>query len=400
VQTYKDQKESARLRIEQEESEKVDNVGYSAGAEENVVTAGVGSSQYGMSLKATQHGKKKKNVLDTTTFNDIRPKPSDGSKDYINNHTPSDFKGFSFYVMADTPQTETEENTLKSQMKKLSDYTKNNSKRNIALGIHLGGTQKSSQCAESTYEKHAQLIAKGPRPTFVTPGKSDWFDCPRQEEAFGFFQKHLGPELQSRWPKNQLENLGLFQRSQNHPELFRLCVEGILFVGLHMIDPPGSQESTSLRDNRMEASMQWLAESIEESFAGREIRGVVILGHVGRSDHNEPFFAHTRKYFDTNSSTSSSSTRQNLPVLYLHGDGLTWNVDKNLSPFYDVQVHKGGSAEPLLIDVAPQIKGEVKGLHRHKGGLVTILGKGLFRLDQQQGRYKDADPTKKPKRHV
>ena len=98
VKTYTDLNESARLRIEQEESEKVDNVdnvGYSAGAEENVVSAGVGSSQYGMSVKASQPGKKKKK-LPGTTFNDIRPKPSDGSKDYIIDHSPSDFKGFSF----------------------------------------------------------------------------------------------------------------------------------------------------------------------------------------------------------------------------------------------------------------------------------------------------------------
>jgi hypothetical protein len=108
VRTYKDQKESVRLRIEKEESEGVDvEIGYSAGAEENVVTAGVGSSQYGMSVKATQSGngkKKKKNNKLSTTFNGIRPEPSDGSNDYnIMNPSPSDFKGFSFYVMADTP---------------------------------------------------------------------------------------------------------------------------------------------------------------------------------------------------------------------------------------------------------------------------------------------------------
>jgi hypothetical protein len=297
--------------------------------------------------------------------------------------------------------TESEEKRLQSQMEKLSDHAKNNSKRNITLGIHLGGTQKSSQCAESTYENHAQLIAKGPRPTFVTPGKSDWFDCPRQEEAFGFFKKHLGPDLLSRWPTNQLEHLGNIQRSKQHPELFRLCVEGILFIGLHMIDPPGNQEYNSSRDKRMEASMQWLAESIEGNFAEREIRGVILLGHAGRSERNEKLFAHTRTYFDTSSSsstsTTTSSTRQNVPVLYLHGDGLVWKVDKDRSPFYDVQVHQGGLAEPLFIDVAPQINGKVKSLHRQKSGLMTILGKGLFRLDQQQGPYKD--PTKKPKEH-
>jgi len=374
------------LRLE-EESEVVE-IHYS-GAEEHVVTAGVGSSQYGGSMKAALPGKKKKkNNLDTS-FNGVRPEPSNGLKDYIIHHSPSDFEGFSFYVMADTPHTELEEKRLRSQMTELSSYTKNNPKRKISFGIHLGGTQKVSQCAESTYENHAHLIAKGPRPTFVTPGKRDWFDCPRQEEAFGFFMKHLGPDLISKWDAYQSEKLHI-QRSKEHPELFSLYTEGILFLGLHMIDPPADQEYTSSREKRLATSMQWFAESIEGNFVEREIRGVVILGHAGRSERNEKFFVQTRKYFE------NSSTRQNIPVLYLHGDGLASKIDKEHSPFYDVQVDQGGLAEPCIIDVAPQRNGKVRSLHkaRDKSDSQTILGKGLFRLDQQQGRY--SDPQKIP----
>ena len=281
--------------------------------------------------------------------------------------------------------TEMEEERLRSQMTELKDaYKKKNSERNISLGLHLGGTQKVSECEESTYKKHADIISKGPRPTFVTPGRGDWFDCPGKDEAFGYFMKHLGPELVSRWDDHQLEHLHI-RRSNENPELFSLYVEGILFLGLHMIDPPAKQKYTSLREERMKASMQWFAESIETNFIEREIRGVVVLGHAGRSERNEMFFVHMRKYFD------KISTRQNLPVLYLHGGGLTWKVDKDLSPFYDVQVDQGGSAEPCIIDVAPQRNGQVQNLHRdpNKRDTQIILGKGLFRLDRQRGRFSD-----------
>jgi len=385
VNTYQDQKELVRLRVvEEEKREGVEVISYSAGAEEHLVSVGVGSSQYGGSMKAAQSGTKKKKKNLGTTFNGIHPQPSNGSKDYAVNHPPSDFNGFSFYFMADTPYTELEESRLQSQMAELRDGIRKNPQRNITLGIHLGGTQKSSQCAESTYEVHAYLLAKGPRPTFVTPGKSDWFDCPRREEAFGFFMKHMGPGLVSKWHANQSKNLDI-QRSDQNPELFRFYAEGILFIGLHMIDPPADQEYISSRDKRMKESMQWFADSIEVNFAKREVRGVVLLGYSGQSERNKKFFTYTRKYFD------NIRTRQNIPVLYLHGDGHSWKVDKDESPFYDVQVDQGGLAEPCIVDVAPQSNGKVKSIHkdRHNKDQQVILGKGLFRVDQQGGRYPD-----------
>ena len=270
-------------------------------------------------------------------------------------------------------------------MTKLREYSNTHLKQTMPFGFHLGGTQKVSECGESTYKNHADMISEGPRPTFVTPGKVDWFDCPRQEEAFDYFLKHLGPNFVSRWSGYPFETIDM-RRSKENPELFSLYFQGILFVGLHMIDPPVNEESTSLRDERMKASMQWFAESIETNFVEREIRGVVVLGHAGRSERNESFFLHMRKYFD------NSSTRQNLPVLYLHGNGRSWLVNKDLSPFYEVQLDQGGLAEPCIIDVAPQRNGKVQNLHRDRNKLdtQTILGKGLFRLDQQGGRYSDA----------
>jgi len=230
------------------------------------------------------------------------------------------------------------------------------------------------------------LIAAGPRPTLVTPGKSDWFDCPRKDEAFGFFLQHLGPGLETKWQAQELETLNI-QRSEQNPELFSLCVEGILLIGLHMIDTPADEEYVTSRDKRMEASMQWLAESIEGNFAEREIRGVIILGHAGESERNEKFFSRTRKHFDANGS------RNDVPVLYMHGDGLTWEVAKNRSPFYDIQVDQGGLAEPCIVDVAPRRNGKRQFLRKDKSGMQTTLGEGLFRLDQRNGRYTDLEKT-------
>lgn len=99
--TYHDQKELVRLKLQQELENQANEV-HAVGAEEHVVTAGVGSSQYGGSVRAQDKTKKGKKTLGTN-FKGIRPEPSDGSKDYRNNHAASDFEGFGFFVMADAP---------------------------------------------------------------------------------------------------------------------------------------------------------------------------------------------------------------------------------------------------------------------------------------------------------
>ena len=267
-------------------------------------------------------------------------------------------------------------------MAELQNISENNPESNLVFALHVGGTQKSSQCNESTYENRAKIISQWPSPPFVAPGKSDWFDCTKKDEAFGFFLKHLGPGLASQLEENQIETLNV-ERSEKNPELFRLLFEGILVIGLHVIDPP--EEFVSSRDKRMETSMQWLAESVEEKFIQHEIRGVVIVGHAGKSERNKRFFSHVKKYFD------DSTGRNKIPVLYLHGNGLEWALNKNSSPFYYVQMGKGDLAKPLIIDVAPQTNGKIQSLREDQSGMQTIL-KGLFRLDRRGIRNSEENP--------
>mmetsp|Transcript_15759 Transcript_15759/g.32282 ORF Transcript_15759/g.32282 Transcript_15759/m.32282 type:complete len:447 (+) Transcript_15759:120-1460(+) len=396
VRTYQNQKHLLRLELEEREQNDKLKMQYSAGAEQHVVSSNYGSSMYGGSIRAADSTKKrKKKQARETTFENVKPRPKDGSRDYIirnPGYNSSDFSGFSFYVMSDTPYTDWQEKRLRSQMAELRDGIKNSPERNISLGIHLGNTQKvsNSLCAESAYENHASLIAKGPRPTFVTPGNSDWFDCPRREEAFGLFLKHMGPDFISQWHREQFEEFDI-QRQEENPELFSFYIEGILFIGVHMIDPPENQESLTARNKRMKASMEWFANAIETNIEKREIRGVIIMGHAGRSERNQPFFKHIAKYF------VNINTRENIPVTYLHGDGLKWEVDRSFSEeaswsqFYDIQVDKGGLTEPFIMDVAPRGNGEVQGLEKDddNNDMQTIIGNGLFRLDQQKGRYPD-----------
>ncbi len=102
--TYRNQKELVQLKFEEKRARDADDTRYSAGAEEHVVTTGVGSSQYGGSVRARDNTKKNTKKIFGENFLGIRPVPGDGSKDYSATHEDlaSDFKGFRFYVMAGT----------------------------------------------------------------------------------------------------------------------------------------------------------------------------------------------------------------------------------------------------------------------------------------------------------
>ena len=54
----------------------------------------------------------------------------------------------------------------------------------------------------------------------------------------------------------------------------------------------------------------------------------------------------------------------------------------------DIQVDQGGLADPVIVDIAPQIKGKLKGFKDTDNDLELVLGDGLIRLDRQNGLYK------------
>jgi hypothetical protein len=271
----------------------------------------------------------------------------------------------------------------------LRDYAKKYPERNLTFGVHLGDTQKvsNSLCAEKSYEQSAYLIAKGPRPTLVVPGNNDWFDCPRRPESFKLFQKYFGPSFMTNWHKEHYEPLGI-ERSKKHPELFAFYFEGILFVGVHLINARPEEEPIKSWDERMKLNKEWVAENVEKYFKNDEIRGVIIMGHAGRTSRTKPFFSSIANYF------VNITSREELPVMYLHGDGLTWNVDQSFSEeigwkyFADIQIHQSGVADPVIIAVAPQRKGTLQALVE-EGDMQTTFGKGIFRIDRRQGVYEN-----------
>mmetsp|Transcript_180 Transcript_180/g.368 ORF Transcript_180/g.368 Transcript_180/m.368 type:complete len:400 (+) Transcript_180:162-1361(+) len=324
----------------------------------------------------------------TTEFDVIFPKP-DGTKDYnLVKEATTSFNAFSFYLMGDTPYRDWQETRLALQISEMKRYVKKHPDRNLSFTVHVGDIQKvaHTNCAESAYNNTAKLLQKGPLPTLVIPGDNDWYDCPDRTESFDLFLKYFG-SFETRWHKKDYMALGV-ERSAENRELFVFYKEGILVIGLHLINAPIEHEDIESWDARMKMNKEWVAQNIESHFEKSEIRGVILLGHCLRSPRTRPFFLSVADYF------VNITHRMDLPVLYLHGDGHKWDVDTKLSHqlhwkhFRDIQVDQGGVADPVIVDVASQKKGKLKGLKK-TNELQLVLGKGLFRIDRQRGRYKD-----------
>ncbi|KAG7352254.1 hypothetical protein IV203_008302 [Nitzschia inconspicua] len=412
--TYRRQKAFVRTTLAANNNDLMDDsvnadgsISYSAGAEEHVVSSNYGSSMYGGGIHTARSKPKTEPTRGARMAkleNNILPKPTNGTADFNARKSKavaiSNFEGFSFYVLTDTPFTDWQGKRLRSQMADLRHYLKDNPQRdNITFGVHLGNTQQvsNSLCMEESYNQTAYLLAKGPRPTLVVPGNSDWFDCPFRDKSMELFLKYYGPDfIPKEWHAEHYEPLHL-ERSEKNPELFVFYFEGILFIGVHLLHVQAEEETHHAWDRRMKINMEWVASSVETYFVQHNIRGVVVFGHAPRTARTRPFFVSMSNYF------LNITSRQDIPVMYLHGHGNGFQVDTKFSnetewySFVDVQIHPSGVADPVLVDIAPQVQGKVQALPE-ENNMQTTLFEGLVRIDRRKGIYED--PMDIPKRNL
>lgn len=297
---------------------------------------------------------------------------------------------FFFHLLHEsaTPFRDWQEKRLELQISEMKKYVNNHPERNLSFTVHVGDIQKvgRTQCAEFSYRRIANLLHDGPLPTLVVPGDNDWYDCPNRTESFDLFVRYFAA-FETRWHINNDESFAI-KRSSKNRELFAFYKEGIVFIGVHLINAPIGVEDINSWNARMNINKKWVARTIQAYFMEYEIRGVIIIGHALRSPRTRPFFLSVANNF------VNITHRQNLPVVYLHGDGHDWDVDTKLShqlhwkPFRDIQCDQGGLADPLIIDVAPSVQGKLNGF-KQRNDLELVIGKGLIRIDRQRGLYEN-----------
>lgn len=224
----------------------------------------------------------------------------------------------------------------------------------------------------------------------VMIGDNDYFECPNRDEAwnrylstFTYFEHEWngGSNMNvSRWDyQAQVDGYGTLSR----PDMFSFYKEGILFISLALLNMKNEPPDGAFYE-REAISLSWIKRHLQE-YQDRGLRGIVMFSHAEESSDLDGFFnVDLKGAFD--------ALGINVPVLYLCGDSHRWNIDvgKYWSQFTYVSVDRGACADPLLIEIAPVVNGEMQYL-QHEGGNQFIAGDGLFCIDRQRGRYNNED---------
>jgi len=274
--------------------------------------------------------------------------------------------------MGDIPYKESEEVTLKHQMKNLTkSIMKDTTEDGIAL-FHLGDAMHAQRtsCKIEAYNTARDLFLLSPIPVFVTPGDNDWNDCPEPDVSWG------------RWSRNLMrldENIKYeghnvpIQRQKRYEENFEILHNGILIICTNLV--AGSVLDEAVWDKRIENNVKFTTD-LAKAYKG-QYRGIILLGHSVRNGYMKGVY------------TGLKNIRE--PVLYIHGDGHNWEVKQPFKEdgwdnFWDIQVDQGGHAPPIKLTF--------RGLD-HEAPLVVenehqFLFGDMFLIDRRGGLYPHA----------
>jgi hypothetical protein len=307
--------------------------------------------------------------------------------------TQEGFESFGFYVMGDIPYAPWEQVVLEQQIADLTLNRKNNS----LFTVHVGDLWKvdRTNCGLDTIDTVSSTLLAGPLPTFLMPGDNDVKDCPDPDAAWERWLSYFVP-FEENWANRSLPgvpSITSFNVTRNYPdypEMFAFVHRDVLFLSVHLLQhPPTDEALLEIWNARQVANYEWAMANIDAAYAKFVVRAVVIFTHGLRAPETIPFFEQIGQSFTTN------VFRLLTPVLYIHGDGHTFDVNLTLTKrlnwvnFREIQVDQGAFADPLFIEVAPMSSGQMIPLEEeHK--LQMVLADGLLRIDRQKGRYGDS----------
>mmetsp|Transcript_16460 Transcript_16460/g.24888 ORF Transcript_16460/g.24888 Transcript_16460/m.24888 type:complete len:589 (+) Transcript_16460:192-1958(+) len=326
--------------------------------------------------------------------------PSSLSPSQLPSQFPTTFdeRTFSFYVMGDVPYAPWEEVVLREQLQ--SNLTTFSDARFV---MHVGDFQKPprTKCHPDIYEKVASIFSENSAlPFMVLPGDNDWIDCPDPTESLALYRSTFTMSNANTDAFTMFNNFPfdiVQSNPKEYPELTKFEHQGILFLTVHVTDTKSTSEEEEWK-NRMTANVNHVWNSVQE-YANTvrnpsqlqpdnpptlsDLRAVVIFGHGQYSvDGTREFFRKIQPVLDN----SYYGLPENLPVLYLHGDGHRFSIDTRASnslgwkSLVDVQVDQGAFADVMLVQVGHNLVVE-NSASQH------VFFNGLIRIDRQGGRY-------------
>jgi hypothetical protein len=235
-----------------------------------------------------------------------------------------------FCIMGDVPYKPEEHAILAKQLRELP--------ADCRFVMHVGDIQpgpKEIPVTEENYKKVAAILKQSPVPLFIVPGDNEFNDPVNHEEAWGFWNRHF-LRFEEHWP-NRPATARQAQRQEN----VAWVTEGVLFVGINLVG--GRIHDRSEWRLRHAQDAAWVAEQFEGHKA--EVSCAVLFAQANP----------TRNHADFMTALNAAATAFEKPVLFVHGDGHKWIMDRPFEAqnILRVQVDMGGIAPPLQVTIDP-----------------------------------------------
>ena len=240
--------------------------------------------------------------------------------------TPNDLV---FSVMGDVPRSEQEDILLQKQIVAHNKFSPSE------FMLHVGDIKSGGQpCDEAVYKKVSGYLQKLLVPTFIVPGDNEWNDCENPAQAWKYWSEYF-----LRFDKNWSHKLKI-QQQETKPENIAFVHRNVLLIGINLVG--GAVHDEAEWSSMMNDAASWTKVQLEENQS--KVYSAVVFAQAHLKDKHGPF----TKPFLQNCKAFIK------PVLFLHGDGHSWeNVkqwkEENITR---VQVDKGGIALPLQVTIS------------------------------------------------
>jgi hypothetical protein len=237
-----------------------------------------------------------------------------------------------FYAHGDIPYARNQTVVFEQQMRDVP--------ADAEFVIHMGDLRKAHPdltCVKEEYDEVAQIMRLSHAPVFIVIGDNDWTDCPNQAEGLQLWEDEF-VGFESRYWNHTFD----IQRQSGYPGNFAFTHKGTLFIGLNIVG--GNVYDEVEWQNRLTDESDWTIELIRTyNSTSDDVGRVVIFAHANPNSNHDA-------YFDPVTAFIENELQNQIPILYLNGDGHYWDVQQSFyhqPAFFRIMV-TGLGVDPLL----------------------------------------------------
>ena len=174
---------------------------------------------------------------------------------------------------------------------------------------------------------------------------NEWNDCSNMDTAWKLWKQEL-----SRFEDNWDHNFKVY-RPIDRPENFSFTHKKNLFIGLNIVG--GRVHDQAEWTLRLTEQVVWATGLMKAHTSGslvvEQVRSIVIFGHANPTLLHDSFFGPLKIFIH-------DELANDIPVLYLNGDGHLWSYDSSffgVEQLLRIELTGGTTEPPLQMIVAP-----------------------------------------------